>query len=405
MVGDLHELLDLLLPGHEIGVGGAERLHLGGDAVEILGGLLELLGEDLPPHPQHHRAFGRGARAAVRRIHRQLGHDLGPEILLPVLEPLHHRVAHRLEPLHGRVVFAAGAPLGLVGHRLLDPGEPFAEFGELRISEQHGIDRLLGNRLFQRDLAAVLGVHDRQFGVDQGQVALRLVELGAEGLEVVEQQAPLGGHLGAVGGAERLGEVVVGVEVCPHLGHVFLVFPLQRVAPLQPLRLLLVDHVGEVGLRDRVDDLRDVLGILAAHADLHDFRLHRRRNLDVPHQIADRVILVGQDRERRDTRPPQRRREHERALDQLDLRLAVGLVFRVVTATADAEHARLVADTKPRRCLVAAGQEQPGENPGERGERECQGCRRQPAAAEGMPHPAVVETSRERIGHAAIGSG
>ena len=219
---------------------------------------------------------------------------------------------------------------------------------------------------------------------------------------MIQQEAALRGHLRTVDGAERLGEIVVGVEVGPHLRHVFLVFPFEGVAPLEPLRLLLVDDVGEVGVGHRVDDLRHLFGILAAHPHLNDFRLHRSRNLHVAHQVADRIFLFSQRRECRNTRATDGGGEHKRALDQLHLRLSVGLVFRIVAAATDTEHPRLVTNAKPRHGLVSAGQEQKGEQAGERAERERQrGCR-QPTAAERMPHPPIVNAARERIGDSTI---
>ena len=190
---------------------------------------------------------------------------------------------------------------------------------------------------------------------------------------MVEQQAPLRGDLGSIGRSQRLRQVVVGVEAGSYLGHVFLVLSLQHVSPVEPLRLLLIDDVGEVGLGHRINDLGDFLRVFTPHPHLDDFRFHRRRHLDIPHQVADGIVLGTQGRQARDARPTQRRRQHERALDELHLRLAVRFVFGVITTAAHAEHARLVADAKPGDRLEALGQKDPNENAGDRGECERQG--------------------------------
>ena len=121
VVGHLHQLLDLLLAGHEIGIGLSEELDLVGHLVEVFCRLLELAGHDLPPHPQDHRAFGRRPAPPGCNIHRQLRDDLGLEFLAPLFHPDKQAVSHVLELLDRRVVAAAGAPLGLEHDRLLDP--------------------------------------------------------------------------------------------------------------------------------------------------------------------------------------------------------------------------------------------------------------------------------------------
>ena len=222
---------------------------------------------------------------------------------------------------------------------------------------------------------------------------------------MVEQKAPLRGHLGTVAGAERAGERVERLATLPHLGHVFLVFSFERVTAAEGFRPLLVDDVLEIGGRHGIDDLRHFGGVLAPQPHLHHLRLHRCRHLDRTGEPADRVfVLLADGRQFGDAGPPQGRSEHERRLDQRHLRLAIGLVFAAVT-TATGEHARLVAHPQPRDGLVAPWHEEPGGNRCRRGEERAEHHGRQPPPAERMPNPLVVDAARQRIVATTIGRG
>jgi hypothetical protein len=143
---------------------------------------------------------------------------------------------------------------------------------------------------------------------------------------MIQEQTPLRGHLGTVPGAQRSGQVVERLEAVANLRHVLLVLSLQHVAAGQTLGLLLVHDVGEISLRDRVDDLGDVTRAAAPEPDLHDLRLCRSADLKAAREPGDGILHVLEHRQPGDARSAQGGVEHERTLDELELRLAVLLV-------------------------------------------------------------------------------
>ena len=262
------------------------------------------------------------------------------------------------------------------------------------------IDRVVGQRRLAGHFALGLGIDKGQFRVDRGDVALQLVELRAKRAEMVEQQAALGRGLRAVAAAELLGEVVELLHPRPHVGLVLLVLLLEHFAAGESLRPLLRDHVAEIGLCHGVDDLRHIVRVRATELHLHHFGRARGDGLQIAAEPIDRVWFLCERGKLGDAWPPQGRGEHERTLDQLQLRLPV---LVVVGRAGPDERARVGPHPQPGHGLVAPWQEQPGRDGGRHTQRQAQCGRRQPPPPDGMPHPHEVQAAPQLVSAGAVG--
>jgi hypothetical protein len=381
LVGDGLELRDLVAAGLQVGVRIAQGGHVLGHLVELLGRLLELLAEELPPHAKHVRV-GRSPLAA-----RELGRHLGSHLYGQFLDSSEEVRPLCQQPPHGRIVGATGAAVGLVGDRLVELRQSGGQVRDLGMPHDGRFDHVV-------DLTGVVAatrsrrVEERELRVDLRQVTLQCRQLGPQRAEVVEQQAPLGGNLRTVSRAQRPRQVVERLKAVADLRHVLLVLSLQHVAARQPLRLLLVHDVGQVGLRDGIDDLRHLVGIAAPQTDLHDFRLRRSADLDPARQPGNWILFFRDRRQAGDARTAEGRVEDERALDELQLRLAILVVAAVNLAgqrTGRRSHA------EPGHGLVALRQQEPGCRGGGEREQQADAGGDRPAAAERVPEPLEVE--------------
>ena len=191
LIGHLLQVFEFHLSRVHVRIGLAQFGHFLGQLVEFLRCVFEGLDQHFPAFFEHDRRL----RPSADLVDHELGDDRRAKLATPVLDALGQLLPLRPQSPHGWFAAGAGAPLLLERNRLLDARESVIQLRDLGISRQRRLDHLLWQRFLRRDLTALPSLGDPEFGVDGGDVPLRVDEQPPEGAHVIHQQSALGGDL------------------------------------------------------------------------------------------------------------------------------------------------------------------------------------------------------------------
>ena len=191
LIGHILQVFEFHLSRVHVRIGLAQFGHFLGQLVEFFRRVFEGFGQHFPTFLEHDRRL----RPSADLVDHELGDNRRAKLATPVLDALGQLLPLRSQPPHGWFTACTGAPLLLERDRLLDAGESVIQLGDLGISRQRRLDHLLWQRFLRRDLTALPSLGDPEFGVDGGDVPLRVDEQPPEGAHVIHQQAALGGDL------------------------------------------------------------------------------------------------------------------------------------------------------------------------------------------------------------------